>query len=87
MKTFEFPVGYHRLHKTKIIDYQLNRWHSLGFCRLEDMREAGANIQGLSDWKDEQLRLAEKALAEGRLMNGTFPLSGGGVFHASHGPG
>ena len=72
MKTFEFPVGYHMLHKTKIIDYQLNRWHSLGFCRLEDMREAGANIQGLADWKDEQVRLAEKALAEGRLMNGTF---------------
>jgi len=72
MHTFEFPVGYHTLHKTKIIDYQLNRWYSLGYCRLEDMREAGANIDGLADWKDEQVRLAEKALAEGRLLNGTF---------------
>ncbi|MBL8162544.1 MAG: alpha/beta fold hydrolase [Anaerolineae bacterium] len=72
MKTFEFPVGYHTLHKTKIIDYQLNRWYSLGFCRLEDMREAGANIKGLDDWKAEQVRQAEKALAQGRLMNGVF---------------
>lgn len=72
MKTFDFPVGYHTLHRTKIIDYQLNRWHSLGYARLEDMREAGANIGGLADWKGEMVRQAEKALAEGRLMNGTF---------------
>ena len=72
MKTFDFPVGYHTLHKTKIIEYQLNRWHSLGYARLEDMREAGANITGLADWKGEMVRQAEKALAEGRLMNGTF---------------
>ncbi|MDX1435601.1 MAG: alpha/beta fold hydrolase [Anaerolineales bacterium] len=70
--TFEFPVGYHDLHKTKIMDFQLNRWYSLGYCRLEDMQEAGAKIKKLSDWKSEMVRLAEKALAEGRLMNGTF---------------
>ena len=72
MTTFKFPVGYHDLHKTKIIDFQLNRWYSLGYSRLEDMEEAAANIKGLSDWKDEMVRLADKALAEGRLMNATF---------------
>lgn len=72
MKTFEFPVGYHTMHKTKIIDYQLNRWYSLGYSRLEDMREAGQNIKGMRDWKAEMVRQADKALAEGRLMNGTF---------------
>jgi pimeloyl-ACP methyl ester carboxylesterase len=72
MMTFTFPVGYHDLHKTKIIDYQLNRWHSFGYCRLEDMAEAGARIQKLTDWKPEMVRQAEKALAEGRLMNGAF---------------
>ncbi len=72
MKQFEFPVGYHQLHKTKIIDYQLNRWHSMGYERLEDMRQAGANIQTLDDWKDEMLRQAQQAMEEGRLLNGTF---------------
>lgn len=72
MKAFSFPVGYHQLHKTKIIDYQLNRWYSLGYLRLEDVREAGQNIGGLADWKDEMVRQAERALAAGRLLNGTF---------------
>lgn len=72
MMTFTFPVGYHELHKTKIIDYQLNRWHSFGYARLDDMREAAARIRDLTDWKPEMTRQAERALAEGRLMNGTF---------------
>lgn len=72
MMTFTFPVGYHTLHRTKIIDYQLNRWHSLGYARLEDMRDAAAHIPTLDQWKGEMLRQADKALAEGRLMNGTF---------------
>ena len=72
MMTFDFPVGYYDLHKTKIIDYQLNRWHSFGYSRLDDMREAAGRIRTLTDWKPEMARQAEKALAEGRLMNGTF---------------
>jgi pimeloyl-ACP methyl ester carboxylesterase len=72
MMTFDFPVGYHDLHKTKIIDFQLNRWHSLGYCRLSDMAEAAAEIRDLTDMKPAMVRQAEKALAEGRLMNGAF---------------
>jgi pimeloyl-ACP methyl ester carboxylesterase len=36
------------------------------------MEEAAANIKDLSDWKEEMVRLADKALSEGRLINGTF---------------
>ncbi len=72
MSTFTFPVGYHNLHKTKIIDFQLNRWYSLGYARLKDMEEAAANIKNLRDWKEEMVRLADKALSEGRVINGTF---------------
>jgi len=72
MISFDFPVGYHNLHKTKIIDYQLNRWYSLGYADLDDMKEAAANINTLDDWKDVMIGLAEKALADGRLLNGTF---------------
>jgi len=72
MKTFMFPVGYHKLHKTKIIDYQLNRWYALGYARLVDMRQAATEIKTLADWKGVMVQLAETALAEGRLMNGAF---------------
>lgn len=72
MISFDFPVGYHDLHKTKIIDYQLNRWVSLGYASLDDMKEAAAKINTLDDWKEVMVELAEKALADGRLLNGTF---------------
>lgn len=70
--TFDFPVGYHDLHKVKIIDFQLNRWHSLGYARLEDMKWAGSQIRTFDDWKGVMTRLAEKAAAEGRWVNAAF---------------
>ena len=36
---FTFPVGYHDFHKVKIIDFQLDRWYSLGYARFEDIFE------------------------------------------------
>ena len=30
MKALNFPVGYHQFHTVKIINFQLDRWHSLG---------------------------------------------------------
>ncbi len=72
MAHFTFPVGYHTLHKTKIIDFQLNRWYSLGYARLDDMREAAARIRTLADWKGEMVRQATRAMDEGRRLNGTF---------------
>jgi pimeloyl-ACP methyl ester carboxylesterase len=72
MMTFEFPLGYHTLNSTKIIDYQLNRWHSLGYARLEDMQEAGRKIRSFDDWKEVMTALAETAEAEGRWINAAF---------------
>ena len=63
MTKFEFPVGYHHLHNTKIIDYQLNRWYSFGYTRLEDMREAGKRIHTADDWKEEMKRQAKIAIS------------------------
>lgn len=61
MDKFIFPVGYNNLHKIKIIDFQLNRWHSFGYARLEDMIEAGKSINTADDWKAEMIRQTEKA--------------------------
>ena len=69
---FHFPIGYHKFHKKQLFNFQLNRWHSLGYARLEDMQEAGRKIKNFKDWKLEMLKLAEEAVSENRLMNAAF---------------
>ena len=64
-----FPVGYHKFHKKQFFNFQLNRWHSIGQARYEDMLEAGRNIKKYEDWKPEMIRIAEEAVCEDRLMN------------------
>jgi pimeloyl-ACP methyl ester carboxylesterase len=64
-----FPVGYHRFHKTRLFNFQLNRWLSIGQARYEDMLAAGKNIRQYEDWKTEMVRIAELAEHENRIMN------------------
>jgi pimeloyl-ACP methyl ester carboxylesterase len=66
---FTFPVGYHNFHKAQFFNFQLNRWHSIGLARYEDMLEAGKNIRKYEDWKPVMIRIAEQAERENRLMN------------------
>lgn len=80
MGKFIFPVGYHKMNKIKIIDFQLNRWYSFGYARLEDMKEAGNNIKGFDDWKKEMTRQAKKAEAENRMINAAFYYRGAEFF-------
>ena len=70
--TFDLPVGYRKFHKKQLFNYQLNRWHSFGYVRVEDMEEAGGRIKDFEDWKRVMLELAERALSDGRLMNAAF---------------
>ncbi len=72
MTEFNYPVGYHRFHRLKPINYQLNRWHSFGYLREEDCWEAGKRIKKLDDFKPENIRQGELALSENRLVNATF---------------
>jgi pimeloyl-ACP methyl ester carboxylesterase len=69
---FSFPVGYHEFHKSQVFNFPLNRWHSFGYARFEDMQEAGQRITTFAEWKTELTRQAEKAVAEGRTMNAAF---------------
>ena len=71
-RCFTFPVGYHEFHKDQIYNFQLNRWHSLGYARFEDMKAAGERIHDFQGWKQEMLTLAEAAAGEGRLVNAAF---------------
>ena len=69
---FTFPVGYHKFHKKQVFNFQLNRWHSLGYARFKDMEEAGHKVKSFKDWKAAMIKLAEKAESENRLINSAF---------------
>ena len=69
---FTFPVGYHEFHEKQLFNFQLNRWHSLGYARFEDMQQAGQHINSFTDWKAEMLQQADRAIADDRLMNAAF---------------
>ena len=69
---FTFPAGYHDFHKVKIIDFKLNRWYSLGYARFEDIKEVSQKIINFEDWKEEMVKVAERAASENRLINAAF---------------
>ena len=50
-----FPVGYYQFHKDQVFNFQLNRWHSLGYARFEDMEEAGEEYADIVDVPFEQV--------------------------------
>ncbi len=72
MKKFDFPVGYHDFHKEKIMNFQLNRWYSLGYTDLNETIDVAKRIQKFEDWKREMVQLAKIALKENRFMNAAF---------------
>ncbi len=72
MVEFSFPVGYHQFHTVKIINFQLNRWHSLGYARFEDLLQAAQRIRTLDDWKGVMVSLAQDTETEQRWMNAAF---------------
>ncbi|MFW5921382.1 MAG: alpha/beta fold hydrolase [Polyangiales bacterium] len=72
MMTKELPVGYHRFSKKPFVNYQLNRWWSLGFTRFGEIEEAGRRIRSFADNREVFVELAERAAGEGRLKNAAF---------------
>ncbi len=76
-----FPIGFHKFHKNQLFNFTLNRWHSIGYARLEDMVEAGKNIKEYEDWKTEMVRIAEKALNDNRLVNAAIYFRSAEFFH------
>ena len=68
----ELPVGFHRFSRIGFINYQLNRWYSLGHTRLVDIEAAGRQIRTVEDNKRVFTALAADAVREGRLRNAAF---------------
>lgn len=69
---YDLPVGYFKFHRDAFINYQLNRWYSLGFTRKEDIEKVGKEIKTFEDYVRGFMRLGDEALAEKRIRNATF---------------
>ena len=65
----KLPKGYHQFHKNKFLNYQLNRWHSLGYSRQEDIEYVGSRIRSFEDYISEFQAASKLAIKENRLKN------------------
>ncbi len=61
------PVGYHRFHRNGFINYQLNRWYSLGHVSLDELNLIGKRINTFHDYTREFISASEVAKNENRL--------------------
>jgi len=69
---FTFPIGYHRFHKKQLFNFQLNRWHSLGYLSYADVKSAGEQIKKFTDWKPVMLEHAERKLKQNEFIEAAF---------------
>ena len=65
-------MGFRRFSRVGFVNYQLNRWYSLGYSRPEDLEVAGRSIRRVQDNKPVFSRLADQAAREGRWRNAAF---------------
>ena len=65
---YNFPIGFHDFHRQPNLNFQFNRLVTNG-GNLEEVKEVATKIEDFNDWKRELIALAEKALAENRLLN------------------
>lgn len=63
------PVGYHLFNKNKFLNYQLNRWYSLGFAKQEEIEQMGSRIKSFKDYINEFRIASDEAKSEGRFKN------------------
>jgi len=66
---WNYHVGYYRFLDEVNMNFQLNRFLTIGTARFEDLEGAASRITTLADWRREFLALAEAADSEGRTLN------------------
>src|SRR5574344_244475 len=69
---FSFPIGYHCFHKKQLFNYQLNRWHSLGYLSCDDLKTAGKKIKKFNEWKPVIIEQADSKLNSGKYIEAAF---------------
>lgn len=67
------PVGYHRLHPDRGMEFQLNRFLQwIGPDALAEVRVAAERISSYSEWITVFLELAQQARADGRVLPAAY---------------
>lgn len=69
---FELPRVFYPFHSNRFINFQLNRWYSLGYTRRDDIAQVAQQIRNFEDYIDGFTDLAETAKQENRLKNAAF---------------
>lgn len=69
---FKLPLGFFTFHPNRFLNYQMNRWYSLGYMRREDINQIAKQIKNFNDFSDGFINLAKKAIEENRLKNAAF---------------
>lgn len=65
----KLPIGYEKFHKNDFLNYQLNRWYSLGYARYDDIASVAKKIKTFDDYVREFQQASDLAKKEGRLKN------------------
>ncbi len=65
----DLPIGFERFHKKQFINYQLNRAHSLGYGRRDEIVEAAGRVKGAADCVRVFDEVSMVASDEGRPAN------------------
>lgn len=67
----ELPIGFHRFHKRRFINYQLNRAHALGFVDYAQLKRAATGIRTREDCVREFDALSRQAEQSGATREAT----------------
>jgi pimeloyl-ACP methyl ester carboxylesterase len=82
------PVGYHRLHPDRGIEFQCNRFlQCIGPSALPEIQEAARSIHSYPNWVREFLGLAERARRDRRILAAAFYDRAASFFMAPTDPG
>lgn len=65
----QLPVGFESFHKKRFVNYQLNRAHSLGYARRDELADAAARVRGAGDCARVLDDLSACARHDGRPAN------------------
>lgn len=68
------PVGYFKFHKNPFLNYQINRWYSLGYTQKNELETITSKIKNFSDYVREFANASQVAIREGRFKNAAFYL-------------
>ena len=65
----DLPVGFEAFHARRFVNYQLNRAHSLGYARQDELADAAHRVKSSADCVRELDALSQRARVDGRPAN------------------